>query len=87
MHMPGFTAEKALSGPFMQYQPMSHHGGVSRRTVVPQLGYCWCSEPDSYTVCDSRGNCYEKWVCLQWFCEGSPPFIKKYPKLPPGWRF
>ena len=40
---------------------------------IPQRDGCWCTEPDTREVCNSRtGVCVETPVCLQWWC-GFPP--------------
>lgn len=80
MRIPGFTAQQALDRSETQYRRTSFEsdGTSSVRTLSPQAfgqAYgipnkkdCWCSEPDMRTVCDHSGNCFEKLVCLQWFC-------------------
>lgn len=76
MRIPGFTAQQALDRSLTQYRTTSSDGYSTssvRNTYpqasgIPERHGCWCSEPDTRTVCDHRGNCFEKWVCLQWFC-------------------
>lgn len=76
MPIPGFTAQRALDLSLTQYRTTASGGAgaSSIRNTYPQVSGiperhgCWCSEPDTRTVCDHRGNCFEKWVCLQWFC-------------------
>ena len=76
MRMPGFTAQQALDPSLTQYRMTSSVGNgassvrntYSQASGSPERHGCWCAEPDTRTVCDRRGNCFEKWVCLQWFC-------------------
>ena len=90
MRIPGFTAPQALDRSLTQYRTKTSEsdGAPSVRTIylqgfgevygIPNKKDCWCSEPDYLTVCDYNGNCFEKAVCLQWFCP------KKYGKAKIG---
>jgi hypothetical protein len=68
MKLPAFTADSALSPSLVHYRTGNHCGAITVSSVEPAIDGCWCSEPDTRTVCNRRGSCYEKWVCLQWFC-------------------
>ena len=76
MRMPTFSADRSLSRSPVHYRTGNHYGATTLSSVQPSWRSphdpprpgCWCSEPDTRTVCDWRGNCYEKSVCLQWFC-------------------
>jgi hypothetical protein len=81
MTLPGFNAEASLSKPGRHYRttPMGFLSASqnhvapqftkwrSMTKVLPDGTICWCSEPDTSTVCTSSG-CTEKLVCLQWIC-------------------
>jgi hypothetical protein len=72
MGLPEFTAEVSLGrsrGKY--YTPML--GASGNRAAIQPQAQCWCSEPDTRTVCTGSGasrHCHEKPVCLQWFCPG-----------------
>lgn len=76
MKLPAFTADSSLSPSLMHYRTGNHCEAITVSSVEPSFRSpddpprpgCWCSEPDTRTVCDWQGNCYEKWICLQWFC-------------------
>jgi len=81
MTQPGFNADASLYKSSRHYRttPMGSLS-ASQNYAVPQLKRpppitkvlkdgtsCWCSEPDTSTVCTSAG-CTDKLICLQWFC-------------------
>jgi hypothetical protein len=67
--IPGFSAEAAVDSPRGHYARRAYTASAKLSSVQPQLqnGQCYCTEPDTRTVCTTSG-CYEKKVCLQWFC-------------------
>lgn len=70
MKLPAFTADSALSPSLVHYRTGNHCGAITVSSVEPAGIGCWCSEPDSRTVCNRRGSCYEKWFCGQMVCPG-----------------
>lgn len=70
MRIPEFTAEVSLGKSRGRYRVQISGASATRDSIQPQQGRCFCSEPDTRTVCTSPGHCYEKKVCLQWFCPG-----------------
>ena len=72
MRLPEFTAEVSLGrsgGKY--YTPML--GASGNPAAIQPQAQCFCSEPDTRTVCTGSGasrHCHEKPVCLQWFCPG-----------------
>ena len=72
MRLPEFTAEVSLGRSGRNYHAPIFGGSTNRGAIQPQA-QCFCSEPDTRTVCTGSGSsrhCSEKKVCLQWFCPG-----------------
>ena len=67
MRLPEFTSEQSLGKAAGQYRTQASAGSTYRGLVQPQA-QCFCSEPDFQRVCTSPGHCYNKQICLQWFC-------------------
>ncbi len=73
MRLPGFTSEVSLGRPRGSYCTPVFGGSTRSGVIQPQSQPCFCSEPDFRRVCTGSGasrRCYEKEVCLQWFCPG-----------------
>lgn len=71
MRIPEFTAALSLGKSRGHYSTRAFPGLIGSGSIQPQADWgCWCSEPDIRRVCTSPGHCYNKIVCLQWFCPG-----------------
>ena len=73
MPIPEFTAARSLGDRIgWRKQPVSK-GSSDDGSIQPQAA-CYCSEPDTRTVCRRSGNrthCREERVCLQYYCPGA----------------
>lgn len=69
MRIPEFAAALSLGRTRGHYRAQGFQVLNSSNSIQSQA-QCWCSEPDIRRVCTSPGHCYNKIVCLQWFCPG-----------------
>jgi hypothetical protein len=68
MRIPRFSAAQSLSNRPRSYSARTQYAPSDAGPVQPQAN-CFCSEPDSRTVCRNH-VCREVPVCLQWTCRG-----------------